>query len=158
MCTTWRLTSVHFHGFSLFLLQLVHSHTQISCKIHSRFSVHTRLVRDRPRVKSSHKASLLKTKVQSYCHLAIMRGSGAGSLKPQFCGGAIVASLHKDGTSRCRLAQGPERPGQAANVRWNAAVKTFDAASESTRASSVRSLTRCCRTDSDHPGSLDRAG
>ena len=106
--------------FLLFLLQLVHSHTQISCKIHSRFSVHSRLVRDRPRVRSSHKASLLKTKVQSYCHLAIMHGSGAGSLKVQICGGAIVASLHKDGTSRCRLAQGPERPGQAANVRWTA--------------------------------------
>ena len=125
MCTTWRLTSVHLHGFSLFLLQLVHSHTQISCKIHSRFSVHSRLVRDRPRVKSSHKASLLKTKVQAYCHLAIMHGSGAGSLKPQICGGAIVASLHKDGTSRCRLAQGPERPGQADNIRWNADYQDF---------------------------------
>ena len=62
--------------FFFFFFQLVHRQTQFTCTIHSLTSVHAHL--DRTGLES---IVFFQEQLQSYCHVVLIHGSGAGLLR-----------------------------------------------------------------------------
>ena len=90
--------------------------------------------------------------MQSHCHLAIMHGSGAGSLKPQIFGAAVGASMTE-----------PLHADLLKDLRDLGKPPVFDVFTFRIHMSLVSALSHVhgqvrSRTESDHFGSRESAG